>query len=101
MMKSRIVTRVKNHDSPIGIAKGYVLGGRGSTPGKENKFSVLHSVETGFAAHPASYAMNTGAFPPGIKRLKVESDHSPPSSAEFKRDGVVPPITHTTPWHGA
>jgi hypothetical protein len=34
----------------------------------------------------------TGALSPGVKRKKREADHSHPSSAEVKNDGVLPPL---------
>jgi hypothetical protein len=37
---------------------------------------------------------------PGVKRPGREADHSPPSSAEVKNSGVVPPLPHTTSWRG-
>jgi hypothetical protein len=27
-----------------------------------------------------------------------EADHSPPSSAEVKNDGAIPPLPHMSPW---
>jgi hypothetical protein len=34
----------------------------------------------------------------GIKRLVREADHSPPSTAECKNCGAVPPFPHTFSW---
>jgi hypothetical protein len=65
-------------------------------------FSLLHSIKTGFGAHPASYPVGTGALSPEIKRPRHEADHSSPSSAEVKNDGAIspppPPHTHTASW---
>jgi hypothetical protein len=42
----------------------YELDGRWLIPGRGKRLYVLHSVQTGFAAHPASYTMGTGGdFP--------------------------------------
>jgi hypothetical protein len=38
---------------------------------------------------------------PVINRPGCEADHSPPSSAEVKNGGVMPPLSYTSPWHGA
>jgi hypothetical protein len=38
---------------------------------------------------------------PGTKRLERECDNVPPSSAEVKNGGIVPPLHHTFLWHGA
>jgi hypothetical protein len=35
-----------------------------------------------------------GLFPWGVKRPGRETDHSPLSSAETKKGGVLPPLTH-------
>jgi hypothetical protein len=49
----------------VGIATGYGLDGPGSIPGRA-RFSLLHSVQTGSGAQPASYPMDTrGPFPGG------------------------------------
>jgi hypothetical protein len=36
----------------------------------------------------------TGCDFPGGKAGGCEADHSPPSSAEVKNDGVIPPLPH-------
>jgi hypothetical protein len=51
--------------SAVGIATGYEMDGLGSIPGNA-KYCLLHSVQTGYEAHPASYPMGTGNdFPVG------------------------------------
>jgi hypothetical protein len=42
-------------------------------------------VQTGPEAHPASCTMGTRSFP-GVKRPGRGADHSPPSSAEVKKE---------------
>jgi hypothetical protein len=37
------------------IAVGYVLDGRDSIPGRDKTVSLLHSLQSGCGAHPASY----------------------------------------------
>jgi hypothetical protein len=49
-------------------------------------------METGSRTHPASYPVGTGADFPEIKRPGREADHSPPSSAEVKNGGAIPPL---------
>jgi hypothetical protein len=41
-------------------------------------------VHTGPGAHPASYTMGTGFFPPGVKWPGRSVNHPPPSKAEVK-----------------
>jgi hypothetical protein len=50
-----------------GIATGYGLDGRvvGFESRWRQDFSLLHVVQTGSGAHPASYSMDTGSSFPG------------------------------------
>jgi hypothetical protein len=40
-----------------------------------------------------------GALSPGVKRQGSVADHSPPSSAEVKNGGAIPPLPHMSSWH--
>jgi hypothetical protein len=54
------------------------------------ELSILPNVQTGSAAHPASYSMGYWALP-----LKHEDDHSPPSSTIVKNEWrytTIPPV---------
>jgi hypothetical protein len=52
----------------------------------EDFFSNL-CVQIGSGAHPASYTVGTGgSFPGGKARPGREAEHSPPSSAEVKKE---------------
>jgi hypothetical protein len=42
-----------------------------------------------------------GALSLGVKRPGREADHSPPSSAEVKEYGDIPPLPNTPSWRGA
>jgi hypothetical protein len=62
-------------------------------------FSLLHNVQIGPGVHPASYPLGTTGY---FFRDKVtEVDLSPPSSAEVRNGGVIPPLSHTSSWHHA
>jgi hypothetical protein len=58
----------ESRDSSVGIATGYGLDDRGvgvRVP-VGSEYSLLHIVQTGSGAHPASYPMGTGgSFPDG------------------------------------
>jgi hypothetical protein len=61
-------------------------------------FSLLHSVQTSLRrTHPLGAR---GVFP-GVKRPGREADHSPPSNAEVKNGGAIPPLSHMPSWHSA
>jgi hypothetical protein len=56
----------KSRDSSVGIAAGYGLDGRGvGVRVPVGDFSLLHVVQTGSGAEPASYPMGTGTSFPG------------------------------------
>jgi hypothetical protein len=42
-----------------------------------------------------------GPFHRGVKLEGCEDDHLPPSSAEVKKDGVIPPLPHRSSWNNA
>jgi hypothetical protein len=64
--------------------------------------SFLHSIETDSGAHPALCPMSTrGSFSGGVKWHGREVDHSPPSSAEIKKGGAIPPLHSMFLWHNA
>jgi hypothetical protein len=46
----------------------------------------LHVVQTDSGVHPTSYTMGTRRSFPGVKRPGREVDHSPPTSAEVKKN---------------
>jgi hypothetical protein len=54
-----------SRDSLVGTATGYGLDGQG--------YSLLHIVQTGSAAQPASYPMTTGGTFPGGKAAGLRS----------------------------
>jgi hypothetical protein len=89
ILRSRVPsdTAISNEHSSVGIEMAYVLDGHGSIPGTARNFSLLHSIQIGSGAHRATYPMGTG-----VTRLWREADHSPPSSAEVKNGGAIPPL---------
>jgi hypothetical protein len=56
-------------------------------PIEPEDFSSTLCVQTGSVARPASYTVGTGgSFPGGKARPGRDADHSPPSSAEVKKE---------------
>jgi hypothetical protein len=56
-------------------------------PTEAEEFSSNLCVQTGSGAHPASCTVGTGgSFPGGKGRPGRDADHSPPSSAEVKKE---------------
>jgi hypothetical protein len=93
----RYTHNIRSRDSAACKVTGYGL----KTDGLEfesrwvKDFSLLHVVQTGSEAHPASCPMSTGGSIPGVKRQGREADHSPPASAEVKKTWVY---TSTPPY---
>jgi hypothetical protein len=58
----------------------------------------LHRVQTDSGAYPASHAMGLS---PGVKRLRLEADNSPPSGANVKNTWSYTSTSNTSPWRGA
>jgi hypothetical protein len=73
----------------VDVTKVYGMNGRSSIPFVENRFSIVHSVQTDYGTHPASYAVVKGTLSPGVKRPVREANHSSLSSAEVKNDGAI------------
>jgi hypothetical protein len=87
----------RSWDSSVGIATGY----GGLIPVRCKLLSLLHSIQTGSGPHPASYPMGAGALFPGAKHPGREADHFSPSSAEVKKGGAIPPLSHMPLCHSA
>jgi hypothetical protein len=60
----------------------------------QGRGSSLHNGHTGPGVHPVSSHCVPGTLYPGVKRPAREADHSPPSSAEVKNGGAIPPLPH-------
>jgi hypothetical protein len=66
------------------LTTDWTAGVRSTTEAED--FSSNLYVQTGSGAHPASYTVGTGGcFPGGKARPGRDADHSPPSSAEVKK----------------
>jgi hypothetical protein len=65
----------------IWLATGWTIEGSKFESRQGQEFFLLHVVQTGSGAHPASYPMGTGGCFLGVKRQGREADHSPPTSA--------------------
>jgi hypothetical protein len=93
----------ESRDSSVNIATR-LWNGRprtlGLIAGKGKRFSLGLDLETGSGSLPSSCKMGTGAISPGIKRLVLEADHSPPFSTKVKNGGAIRPHCHTSSWRG-
>jgi hypothetical protein len=80
-------------DSSVGIATIYKLDRWGSVPGRGNIFllSTISRPALGPTQPLIQRAPRTLSLK--IKRVWLEADHSPLSSAEVKKGGAIPPLT--------
>jgi hypothetical protein len=76
----------------VGIATVYGLDLWGSISGR-SKF-LLYFTASIFALGPTQPPIQCvpGTLSPEVDRKRREADHSPPSSAEVKKDGAIPPL---------
>jgi hypothetical protein len=84
----------KSRDSSVGIALGYRMDDRGSRvrfPAGAGNFFLHHRVQPPIQGVPEALSL-------GVKRPGREADHSPPSSAEVKVSGDIPPLPTTPSW---
>jgi hypothetical protein len=95
-----IKTYYSSLDISVGTVTGYGLDGRGFDSRQEQE-TLLHCVQTGSWAHPASYPVDTLGNFASDKRSEREADHSSPTSAEIKNGGAISPRQHRFLWHDA
>jgi hypothetical protein len=74
----------------VGIGTGYWLHGLGSILAGARIFQSRAAL--GPTEPPVQWV--PGSLSPRIKRLGREDDRSPPSSAEVKNGGAIPPLPH-------
>jgi hypothetical protein len=79
---------ILNQNSSAGIATDSGQDGQGSIPSRA-RVSLLHSVHTGSGAQPAFRPLGAETSFSGGK-----ADHTPPSTAEVKNSGAIPPLPH-------
>jgi hypothetical protein len=87
-------------DNLVVIVTGYGLDGQGSNSDRDKIF--LYSIASRLAWHPPGLLSSQyqGLFHWG-KSAGHETDRSPPSSAEVKNDGAIPPLPDMSSWHNA
>jgi hypothetical protein len=80
-------------DSSAGIATGYGLDYPGSIPCRQDfLLYVVQTVSEAPTQPPIEWI--PGVISAGVKRPGHEADRSPPSSAEVRNGGAIPPLPH-------
>jgi hypothetical protein len=67
---------------------------RTSISGRMKRFTALHNVETASGDTKPPIQWVPGASSLGVRRQGHDADHSPPSSAELKNGGPIPPLRY-------
>jgi hypothetical protein len=80
--------RVESRDSSVGIA---IPGRQGFVSRQGQDFSTLQSIHTGSGVQ-LLVKWVPEAISQEVTRLGREAYHSPPSSAEVKNGGTIPPL---------
>jgi hypothetical protein len=83
----KYIYQIRSRNSSVVIAMCYGLDGQSSNPGRGKTF--LFSTTSILILEPAKVPR---ALSPEVKRPGCEADHSPPSSAEVKNGGTIPPL---------
>jgi hypothetical protein len=92
----RHVLKKRSQDSSVDIATGYGVGYSCSVTGRDKIFVFIPQRLDRLWGPPSLLCSGYR----GVKRPKSEADHSHASSAEVKNDGAIPPLHHTSSWHG-
>jgi hypothetical protein len=93
--KSLDPNKSKSRDSSIGTATGYGL----DETGAGNFFDTMSRPALGPTQPPIQWV--PGVLSMGVKRPGRGADHSPPSSAEVRMNGAIPPLPNTSSWRSA
>jgi hypothetical protein len=64
-------------------------------------FSIPYNFQIGSGDHSTSCPADTDGYCRGVKRADREANHTPPSSAEVKNNGAIPPLHNTSSWRDA
>jgi hypothetical protein len=89
------------NDSTVGVATGYGLDDRCSNPGIGKIFLFSTAFKPALGPTQPTIQRIPEALSPGIMWPGREADHPPPSSAEVKNGGAIPPVPHMSSWHSA
>jgi hypothetical protein len=90
---------IRSQDSSLSIVMHYRLDGQDLIPGKGKICLFSTAIRPLLEAHPASYPVSNGEISLEVKWPGHKADHSPPSSAEVKNGGAIPPHPHMSLCH--
>jgi hypothetical protein len=74
---------------------------QGSIPSRGRRFLTFSMARPALGHTQPFVQCVPGSLSLGVKQPGSEADHSPPSSAEDKNGGDIPPLPHMSLWHSA
>lgn len=93
-----------NRDSSVGVVtnrpRTRLQRNRGSISNADKTFSLLQSLTTGSAAHPAYFSMGSEDLYQRVKQLEREAHHSPQPKAKIKYECSYTSTSHVSSWRG-
>jgi hypothetical protein len=93
------MNQINFNKSSVSKATGYVLDGPVSIPVTARFFSPPQRPDRLWGLPSLLSNGYRGALSPEVKPQEREADHSPPSSAEVKNGGAIPPFLMSS-WRG-
>jgi hypothetical protein len=75
------------------------MDSQGSVPGRGRRFLPSPVARPALGHTQPFVQWVLGPLSLGVKWPGCEADHSPPSSAEDKNGGDIPPLPHMSSWH--
>jgi hypothetical protein len=90
-----------SRDGSVGTTTGYELDGPVSIPDRGKVFLFFTASRPNLGPTQHHVQLVSEALPPGVKRQRREADHSPPTSAEVKNAGAIPPLPRMSSMHSA
>jgi hypothetical protein len=86
---------IMSRDSLVDIAMSYGLDSPGFDSWLGQEIFLCSTVaRTAMRLTQSPIQWVPGALSPGVKHLGCEADHSPPSNAELKNAGAIPPLPY-------
>jgi hypothetical protein len=91
----------ENRDSSVGKGMGYGTDGQGSITDRGGRFVSTPQCPYQLWGPPILIQWVPGTLSLCIKQPGREADHSSLCNAEVKDGWAIPPLPHTSSWHGA
>jgi hypothetical protein len=85
----------------VGIATGHGHDDRGSIPGRGKRCFISTAFRSVLGSNQLPFRLVPGHFSPEVKWTGRETEQSPPSGVEVKKDGALRSLPQMSSWHSA